>query len=379
MGFFDISTSLLLVLISSCVVQAAGCAGDLKVASQGDLDALRSCQKYQGTITVERLGVNRIQLAGIETLSGDLIIKDNDALVSLDLGGLKLVDGTIRLENNKIMSKFDAKSLTGVRSFEMAVHPALSALAFPSGLEQADRFSVSDTTVTRIDGFKADRVSELVIDNNIYLKSIGLENMTEVTGSLKVSANSPSLNLDLKGMKNVKDASFRNLAGIALDSLKQVSGDISFISNTFGELALPETTEIAGTLTITSNTQLAKLGLPKIKRLGGALSLGNNNNLATIDSFPNLEEVDGTLDISGTFDEVQLPKLSDVRGGLNNGVIKGNSFQCKAAVAKPKSGTAGGKTGSGSSADSDASDAVSLKWGASFFAGLAVVATVALL
>lgn len=69
---------------------------------------------------------------------------------------------------------------------------------------------------------------------------------------------------------------------------------------------------MAGTLTITSNSQLSKLGLPKLQRLGGALSVGNNNNLATIDAFPKLEEVDGTLDITGNFDEVQLPKLADV-------------------------------------------------------------------
>lgn len=97
-----------------------------------------------------------------------------------------------------------------------------------------------------------------------------------------------------------------------MDNLKQVSGDISFISNTFGELSLPEISDVAGTLTITSNSQLSKLGLPKLQRLGGALSVGNNNNLGTIDSFPKLEEVDGTLDITGNFDEVQLPKLADV-------------------------------------------------------------------
>lgn len=103
------------------------------------------------------------------------------------------------------------------------------------------------------------------------------------------------------------------MRGISLDNLEKVSGDLSFISNTFTELGLGTIDEIGGTLTLTKNTNLEKLGLPKLRRLGGALSLSDNSALASIQAFPNLEEVDGTLDITGAFDEVQLPKLNDVR------------------------------------------------------------------
>ena len=107
------------------------------------------------------------------------------------------------------------------------------------------------------------------------------------------------------------------MAGINLDGLKQVGGDISFISNKFSELNLKEVSEIEGTLTITNNNELSKLGLPKLRRLGGALSLGHNSQLGSIEAFPELEEVDGTLDIVGAFDEVKLPKLSDVSFTIN--------------------------------------------------------------
>ncbi|KAI8142767.1 hypothetical protein BJV82DRAFT_713880 [Fennellomyces sp. T-0311] len=367
-------------LFAFAVTASAGCSGDIKVTSQGDLDAIKSCKQYQGNIFIEGVGANRLDLKGVQSLTGDLIVKNNNALTSLDLDALKIVDGQLKLENNKILSKFLVTSLTGVRSFEAAVQPALSAIAFPAGLTQADRFMVSDTTATRIDGLKMQKVGNMIIDNNIYLKSVDLSNTTEIAGGLTVSANSPSLNLDLKSLSGVKDASFRNLAGINLDGLKGVSGDISFISNTFQELKLKEASEIAGTLTITNNDRLTKLTLPKLHRLGGALSLGQNKELAVIEAFPELEEVDGTLDITGTFDEVKLPKLSDVRGGLNvqtssskfscndmsklkNGVIKGNSFLCKSAVAKPKPGMTS-KGGAGGGADDLEGSAVStqLAW-----------------
>ncbi|CDH53334.1 meiotic expression up-regulated protein [Lichtheimia corymbifera JMRC:FSU:9682] len=396
MKLLSIATGAGLLALASQTAYAASCSGDIKVTSQGDLESLSTCKKYQGTITIDRTAINKISFSGVEALSGDLIVKDNDALSTLDLGSIKIVDGQVKLENNKVMNKFIAKSLTGVRSFEIAVHPALANLAFAAGLEQADRFIVSDTTTTRIDGLKLSKVSELVIDNNIYLKSVDFGNMTEVSSSLKVSANSPSLNLDLKNVKKLKDAAFRNLAGVALDNLKQVSGDISFISNTFGELSLPEISDVAGTLTITSNSQLSKLGLPKLQRLGGALSVGNNNNLGTIDSFPKLEEVDGTLDITGNFDEVQLPKLADVRGGLNvqtssskfscndmsklkNGVIKGNSFMCKAAVAKPKSGMTGKGGVGGSGFDDSSASSISMQLGTIIFGAMSVAGTYLLL
>ncbi|KAI9253982.1 hypothetical protein BDA99DRAFT_587214 [Phascolomyces articulosus] len=305
-------TGALLFVFAAVSTVSANCNGDIKVTSQGDLDAIKTCKKYQGGITIEGVGTNKLTLRGIQTLKGDLIVKDNNALQTLILENLQVIDGQLKMENNKILSKFEPKALSGVRSFEAAVQPALSSIVFPAGLSQSDRFVVSDTTTTRIDGLKMGKVSSMVIDNNIYLKSVGLNNLTEITGSLTVSANSPGLNLDIHSIKSIKEGSFRNLAAINLDGLKQIVGDISFISNTFSELRLKELNDIGGTLTITNNNQLTKLSLPKLHRLGGALSLGQNSQLATIEAFPELEEVDGTLDIVGTFDEVKLPKLSDV-------------------------------------------------------------------
>lgn len=164
---------------------------------------------------------------------------------------------------------------------------------------------------------------------------------------------------------SVREAAFRNIARISLTNLKKISGDISFISNTFESLDLPAATDISGTLTLIDNNNLSNLSMPQLNHLGGALSIGGNNKLTNVNAFPALQQVDGTLDITGGFDEIQFPSLSDVRGSLNvqtssnffscdainkfkNGVIKGNSFICKAAVAKPKSNVRG-KGGSGGS------------------------------
>lgn len=141
---------------------------------------------------------------------------------------------------------------------------------------------------------------------------------------------------------------------IGLNKIHQVTGDLSFISNTFPSLSLPNITQIAGTLTIVDNKQLNNLSIPQLQLLGGAFALANNSVLQKVD-VPKLQQVDGTIDITGNFEKIELPNLLDVRGGLNvqtssanfscdevnklkeGGVTKGHEFTCKSNVSNPKS------------------------------------------
>ncbi|KAG0171354.1 hypothetical protein DFQ30_001109 [Apophysomyces sp. BC1015] len=347
------------ILLYATSYVAAGCIGDLKAGSQSELDSIKSCMTYKGTITIENTGATDLKLDGIELLEGDLVISDNSALTRFTLPALEAVNGVVKFQNNKLLNTLDMRKLAGLRSFEISVHPALNLLSFPTGLSQAERFMVTDTTVTQINGLKLSSIGDMVISNNIYLKSLAVGNLTQLKGSLTVTANSQALNLDFSSLLALNDGSFRNLAGIDFSSLSRISGDISFISNTFSSLSLPKLSDVAGTLTLSNNMQLSNLSMPQLRHLGGALSLGGNHHLEVVDAFPSLEEVDGTLDLTGSFDDIQLPHLNDVRGGLNvqtssnrflcdgmnklkSGVIKGNSFICKSGVAKPKSGLKGG-------------------------------------
>ncbi|KAI8646614.1 hypothetical protein BD408DRAFT_449651 [Parasitella parasitica] len=335
-----------ILLVSN--VQAA-CQGDIVVITQQDMDQVRNCKTYGGSILVDNSGASDLKLNGVELLEGDLTISNNNGLQRLAFPKLQGINGQLKLANNKLLSSVEMKQLYAIRGLEVSVHPALNDLKFPAGLSQAEKIIITDTTITKIDGLKMTSVKDVEISNNIYLKSLSFGNMTTL-GSILVSANSPSLHLDLSQIDGVREATFRNVAQISLDKLKRVSGDISFISNSFESLDMPSTSDVSGTLTLTDNINLSNLSMPQLSHLGGALSVGGNSKLTNVNAFPNLQQVDGTLDITGGFDEVQFPALNDVRGGLNlkNGVIKGNSFVCKAAVAKPKSNIRG-KGGAGGS------------------------------
>ncbi|KAI8076752.1 uncharacterized protein BX664DRAFT_287533 [Halteromyces radiatus] len=354
-------------------VQGSSCRGDVHVKSKQDLDGLKTCKTYGGNIVVEQTGMTELKLPGVALLEGDLVISSNDALQRVSFPELQAVNGQLRLLNNRALNSLEMPALSALRMFELSVHPALNEVKFPAGLNQVEQFLVADTTVVRIEGLKVSTLKDLTITNNIYLKQLTVGNLTRITGDLTLSANSPVLNADLSSIQAVNVATFRNLASISLKELRQVAGDISFITNTFTALELPSVTGIAGTLTIADNIRLNSLSLPSLSRLGGALSISGNTELISVNAFPKLDEVDGTLDIVGNFDEVDLPALADVRGGLNvqtssnqftcdkinslkKGVIKGNSFACKSSVAKPKSGIRNGKGSFG-----DESSAVFIK------------------
>lgn len=159
----------------------------------------------------------------------------------------------------------------------------------------------------------------------------------------------------MTSLSEIYQGDFRNLNAVTgLNRIHEVTGDLSFIANTFSSLSLPNITQIAGTLTVSDNKQLHNFSVPQLQLLGGAFSLANNTELSEIDA-PKLRQVDGTVDVTGNFNKIGLSSLVDVRGGLNvqtsstnfscddvnklkGGVTKGHEFTCKSNVSNPKSG-----------------------------------------
>ncbi|KAI8967982.1 hypothetical protein BDF20DRAFT_991604 [Mycotypha africana] len=343
-----------------CIIQgvtAAACRGDLHVKTQEDMDQVRTCKTYGGSIIVDNTAITSLKMNTVELLEGDLIITNNSALQRLQIPSLQGINGQFKMVNNKLLNSLEVPQLYATRELEISIHPALNDLAFTSGLTQVEKLKIADTTITKVDGLKMSNCKELEISNNNYLKSLSLTNATAI-GSMLISANSPAIRVDIDNLSTLHDATFRDVAELSMKNLKKVSGDMSFISNSFENLQLPQTSEIAGTLTLTDNLRLYNLSMPQLMHLGGALSVSTNEKLVNINAFPSLQQVDGTLDITGGFDEIQFPALLDVRGGLNiqtssqsfdcdgmnklrHGVIKGNVFVCKGAVAQPESSLKG--------------------------------------
>ena len=184
-----------LVALGNTMAQSS-CSGDIKVQSQADLDPIKSCKKYTGSISIDKVSSVDLSLPGVAQVDGDINVLNNEALARLSFPQLQAVNG-FKLENNRALSKLELSSLMAARSFVVAVHPSLPAISFPAGLSQVSKITVTDTTIARLEGLNMDRADEIVIDNNMYLKNLVARNLSEVTNSMAISENSPELTLDV--------------------------------------------------------------------------------------------------------------------------------------------------------------------------------------
>lgn len=173
------------------------CSGDLKVDSQAELAKVQSCKSYAGTITIDSTTTPTLNLAGVSTVEGDIVIADNGQLTQIVFPDLERITGTMRLENNTLLSKVEWPSLNTLDALNVTVQPSLSSISFPAGLSNANKISIADTMVASIDGIVLSHIDTLAVDNNARLKKLDLGNLSDVSSTICVSANSPQLNLDV--------------------------------------------------------------------------------------------------------------------------------------------------------------------------------------
>lgn len=186
-----------------------------------------------------------------------------------------------------------------------------------------------------------------------------------------------------------------------MPALTTVKSDLSFHENEFMSLNLDKLEKIGGTLAIANNNKLAETSFKSLSMITGALSIGNNSMLNSIEGFPMLSEIHGTVDLAGGFNEYKLPALQDVRGGMRlqttsdkfgcsdlekklkgENIVKGNTWSCSASMQESnmvptvgsnpnvggKSGSSAGSSGNGSSGNGSNNNGQTQSSGASSLA-----------
>ncbi|KAI7882825.1 hypothetical protein K492DRAFT_193136 [Lichtheimia hyalospora FSU 10163] len=301
------------------------CSTDITGSGQGDLDAIRGCKIYKGTITMEKPPVDQLNLEGVESIQGNLIIRGSDTLTSFRAPQLKSVKGELSISQHTRLERLDLGALTEVQSLTLSVLPVLEKIDFTAGLSQVDDLRIEDTRASNIGGLKLDRLHSFALTENTLMKKFELS-AKEITGKLFVVGNS-EMEFDASQLASVQDATFRNLAKINLSGLSHVQSDISFHQNGFSDLHIDNVEDIGGTLAIANNDHLTETSFKKLSLITGALSIGNNTQLQSISGFPSLSAIHGTVDLAGNFDKYEFPQLQDVRGGMRIQTTS-SSFNC---------------------------------------------------
>lgn len=258
-----------------------------------------------------------INLNGVQSISGDLICRNATQLTTISSDQLNSVGGSFTLQGLTILSTLQMSSLEAVNRIEWVSLPALQSLNFDRGISRANTIIISDTYLTSLSGIELTAVGSMDINNNRFLTTVDVNDITNITNALSFSANNEDLEISFPNLEGAANLTFRNVSRISMPSLSSCAGSIGFYSNTFESFSAPNLTSTGGTLAFVDSPNLNNLSFPALTTIGGGFLIANNSELDTIAGFPRLRTIAGALDFAGTFCKVTLQGIGDVRGGSN--------------------------------------------------------------
>lgn len=286
----------------------------MTINSQTDADALQSCTKYNGDITISMEASGTIALNGVEQLTGDLKINNATQLSSLTSDQLNSIGGTWSMQDMTILSNVAFDSLTSVDQIYWVGLPALQGLSFPQGIQKATNVLISNTQLYTSDGLELQSVGILNINNNPYLSAVNVNNLKNVTNQLSFSANAMNLAISFPNLEGAANMTFRNVSTVDMPSLSSVAGDMGFYSDNMQAFSAPNLTTTGGSLSFFDCPYLANTSFPSLSQVGGGFNLINNTKLGAIAGFPLLKVVVGGINFVGTFDRyVESKQTSLIR------------------------------------------------------------------
>lgn len=178
-------------------VQAEGCTGQAKIGSQADLDAIKVCQTYTGTISVDGSSVQTLQMNGVQTINGDLVLKNNDNLSSFNAPALQSIKGQLEMSNQTHLSSFVVPKLQTAEGINIAVLPQLVDVSFLNTINGLKKLSVTDTRAVNIQNAYVTDLQQLTLNNNVNLTSIQFPSLFKVDGEVYITGNGLSCSAEV--------------------------------------------------------------------------------------------------------------------------------------------------------------------------------------
>jgi len=370
-------TKYLLPTLAVAGTALAQCSGpSTTIVTQADASGIASCSTYKGDVIIDPTASGAIAIDGVQQITGDLTCQNAGQLTEISADQLGSIGGTFGLSNLTIMSTLAFSSLNTVNIIEWVGLPALQGLNFPQGISMANNVLISNTQLNTLSGIELQTVDNIDINNNPYLTTVNVNDITNITGSLNFAANAKDLSITFDNLGQANNLTFRNVSSVSMPSLSLVNGSLGFYSDTFQSFSAPNLTQTGGALAFVDSPDLSNISMPSLMGVGGGFLIANNTNLKTINGFPKLQVIVGALDFAGEFNNASLPALRDVRGGLNiqttsstfdctpfnndkgNSIIKG-VFNCQIGKSNPNTNPTATGSGSSSSSSSTAKSSAS--------------------
>ncbi|GIJ82403.1 3-prime end of extra cellular mutant protein [Aspergillus pseudoviridinutans] len=368
------------VLAAAQAVFAADCgkAGEtITINSQSDADGYASCSTIKGTIEIDQHISGAITFNSVKQIDGTLSCTGGANISTISAPMLNSIAEAFKLNGLTTLTTLSFPSLTSVGSIEWTALPQLQSLEFTKGVKEAGDVTITNTGLASLNGISLNTVGRFDITENTQLKSININNLKNATDLINFAGNLNSLEVELPNLSSGTNMTFRNVSAVSIPSLHNLTGQLGFWGDSFTSFSAPNLTS-TGDLVFNANTKLTNISMPALENVNGGFLITRNDKLSTID-VPSLQVVTGAVDFSGNFDEVNMPKLENVKGQFNlqstgnfsctsfdkaksDKIIKG-AYKCKGGEPNPttKDGSSGTTTtSSGSSASASKSSAADL-------------------
>jgi hypothetical protein len=297
---------------------AIGCKdATATVQSAADATALASCSSVAGSVLIDTNVGTTIDLSGeLTSIGGDLIAENNGALISFSSSSLKSIGGSFTLHNLTLMSTLAFSALTTVDKIDWVSLTSLGSLSFgTTGVTKASSVVIADTYLTSLDGINVASLADMNINNNKRLTEFTtqLGNLSDV---LNINANGLNLAVSMPNLQWIANMTISNVTSFSAQSLAAVNGSIRFDSNYFTSFSAPNLTTVMQDISFVSNSKITNITMPLLKQVTGSITIANNTALEKINGFPKLATVVGAVALRGSFNDIELPALNDVRGAF---------------------------------------------------------------
>ncbi|KAJ3088514.1 hypothetical protein HK102_008572 [Quaeritorhiza haematococci] len=299
---------------------------DAIITSSSDLQSIQQCTSLR-SLDVSNGPVTSIDLPNLQSVGTDLKIMRNRDVTSIAMPLLESVAGRMEVANNTVLEEMRLDRLQKAGEFVVSVNPNLRALKLPSGLSEAHVVRIIDNGVRSIDGLSMEQVNELEIRSNKRLSGLALQDLQNA-GTVRITLNNAGMGVELKNLGNIAGDLVATWVGsFNLQSLANVGGSISMSELAAKELEVPSLISVGRDLTIRSNENLEALSMPKLQTIVGTLSLSDNPALSDLaQAFPTLRQVQGSVEINGPVQHLELPGMQELRGAF---VAQADGLDCE--------------------------------------------------
>ncbi|KAF5027378.1 hypothetical protein F66182_510 [Fusarium sp. NRRL 66182] len=385
-----------IVALGATAVSAQTCTADIEVTEP---TPRINCEVVDADIIIDKDVEGAVVITGPEQVKGNFIARGASKLLSISSTSINAIGGNFTLENLEALNNLEFSSLESLNELSFIKLPRLSSLNFGTeGVTKINTIRITDTFISDLSGLSVATVDSFQIDNNRKMSQFN-SGLVNITTELKIFDNgNDAMEITMNKLETAAEIQISSAKTFKVPVLESVTKSLKLSANPqLTSFSAPNLTSITETLSLIDMNKLTNVSFPVLEEIGGGFTIQNNTKLEAIDDFPELTEVTGGINLRGSFEKVELPKLDAVHGSVtvtsttdikefcdyfdelkNDNKVDGEA-DCTSNNKQANEGGNGGETSDGSAQSSndeeeDAAGIVSVNMAVLALAGVAAIA-----